>query len=111
MSSIFFLNWFQLENLLINNMHFLFLDLRSSEKAIHPATLNRMAKRVSEGEVEPTVRELIDEPSRPVVLICDDGRISTVIGERLASLGYSNILVVEGGARQLIIDSGQAQDS
>lgn len=84
-------------------MQFLFLDLRKGEDhPIQPPHLAARAKRIHPDQAAASVQELLANEEQPVVLICDDGTISTETGESLALRGYRNVFIVEGGARQLL---------
>jgi rhodanese-related sulfurtransferase len=85
---------FQLENLLRNNVRFLYVDLRTSSEE------NQILKssiRLAPEQVRVHLEGNNIAKDHPVVLICDDGKISLKIALELESNSFRNVFVVDGG--------------
>lgn len=95
------IGWFQVENLLLHQVPFLFLDVSKEEiSASHQvddkvARLLARAQKVLPQEIEPLLADKAQD--FPVVLVCESGQTSLTIGEKLAQQGFLNIYIVEGG--------------
>lgn len=99
------IGFFQLENLIITNSRFTFLDLRaSSGQPPHPslAPLLARAVAVSPANVNSYLRDNKVDKNSPVVLLCEDGRASQKARESLETLGFLNVYVVERGVEGLL---------
>ncbi|MBX7230458.1 MAG: hypothetical protein K1X29_00095 [Bdellovibrionales bacterium] len=98
MDSIHALSWFQVENLLLNNVNFLLLDLRvKKSRQDEPINFFKKALSVDESEVLTKVRELLPHVAHPVLLICDNGKQSALKAEELNSMGFLNVYFFLGG--------------
>lgn len=108
-ANVFFpIGAFQVDNLMINNMPFLFLDLRADtavppelKKSVEQLMFWRRARAIAPQNAISTVQELAPQTMMPVLLLCEDGRNSSEVAVKLGDLGYGHILVVEGGIEQL----------
>jgi rhodanese-related sulfurtransferase len=95
---------YQLENLLKNNIGFVFLDLRSPEsRAMGPQGLHLLAGSVPVelDLVLAHVRGLGCPPHAPIVLICENGTKSVAAARELEQNSYINVFVFEGGTDAL----------
>lgn len=93
---------YQLRNLQMNRVKFLFLDLRDP---IHASSdhdgLLRGSLTVADGNVLPVVQAAQTAPDGAIVLICEDGKKSSLAAIHLAQAKYINVFVVEGGTGAL----------
>ena len=89
---------YQLENLQMNRVHFLYLDLRTdrSENTGH-AYLAR-SQAVDAGDALAFVLGQNLPKETPIVLICENGSKSLGVALELEANSYINVYVVEGGA-------------
>ena len=97
---------FQLENLMVSRVQFYFLDLRESPVA-NPAlaTLLAQAIRVSASHVQEHLNKNQIGKDYPVVLLCEDGNVSSHVAHSLESAGFKNIYTVARGTSGLLSDS------
>lgn len=98
---------FQLENLSLTPARFVFLDLRAVASAPVPASphidkLLSKATAVSSDLVEDHLRQVNPDGGTPVLLVCEDGKTSQALAERLERAGFANVYVVAGGVRGLL---------
>ncbi|MGE0764505.1 MAG: hypothetical protein AB7N80_14615 [Bdellovibrionales bacterium] len=109
---------FQIENLLINRMQFFVFDLRQRSEV--PPQINSSleqkafwskAKAINPDQAVTAAKELVQSLEAPLMLLCEDGEISSQVAARLVREGYSHLLVVDGGIKQLIRDWEQSIDS
>jgi rhodanese-related sulfurtransferase len=94
---------FQLENLILSRTQFTLLNLRT-DGALPPelADMLRSAVHVRSADVQAYLTEKKISLDYPVILMCEDGRASGAVAERLGQLGYKNVYVVEGGTEGLL---------
>jgi rhodanese-related sulfurtransferase len=57
------------------------------------------AKWLSRGWLEEKVPHCIPAEDSPLLVTCSDGRQSVFAARTLASIGYTNVLVLDGGVR------------
>lgn len=111
-------SYFQLENLIISNMRFLVFDFSSQDirpqaveksfeqiqfwKRCRSITPEVFLNSIQRDQIEISGYEMGSNP--PVVLICEDGSISAKMAENLLQNGFTQVLVVEGGKKQLYRD-------
>ncbi len=95
------IGFFQLENLKLNNVPFLFFALcKESELRGHPqSALLEMARPMTAEAIKKHLQSLGEESakSHPIVLVCPDGGASTQLAVELEAQGYLNVYVLEGG--------------
>lgn len=89
---------FRLENLILNPLPYFYLDLRKEES--HHRLL-KGSVRVSEKQVFAEKVPTWSDKNHPIILICDDGILSTRVGRKLIQLQFVNVYVVEGGFKSL----------
>jgi rhodanese-related sulfurtransferase len=58
------------------------------------------AKWISRGWIDVKVPELFSDRAQRIVLTCADGRQSILAARQLGQVGYSDVLVLDGGARR-----------
>ena len=96
---------FQLENLFVSHARFCFLDLRSSPPAeVHPGLdkILTSAEKVADRKLEDHLTTQNVDKNTPVVLLCENGRVSSAAAGRLEKKGFCNIYVIEGGIQGLL---------
>ena len=95
---------FQLENLLMSRTQFCFLDLREnlapSMDPVLDAIFNK-ATPLKAGVVENHLTQNISAKDFPIVLICEDGKTSAKVAQKLEASGLTNVYVVARGAEGL----------
>lgn len=99
---------FQLENLTLTFMPFVFFDLRAERTAVHPEIdpLLARAEGVAPARVLERLGELGVPKNIPVVLVSEDGRSATQLYAPLERAGFAQVYVVEGGVRGLVAEVG-----
>ncbi|MCB0422426.1 MAG: MFS transporter [Bdellovibrionales bacterium] len=89
---------FQLMNIIKNEVPFLLLQ--TVETLQIPESMNELLKgrveKVDE-EIHKFVAEKTADSSFPIVLLCEDGQVSSMKGAELVQRGYINVYYVEGG--------------
>ena len=114
MSEVLEIGYFQLENLQMNSIPFVFLDLRESKELIADEPLKSILSSsvpLDESEVLNYLSEKLDSKDVPVVLLCQNGEVSKKIAQDLESKGYINIHIIEGGLENLREDAQAATHS
>ncbi len=102
-TNYFSVSWFQIENLLINRIYFLFIDMSLNEGPGElPPELRELRRVIPAERVVEEVQTLISSPDQPVILLCEDGKRSGPVAETLGALGLTNVFIVSGGAQDLI---------
>lgn len=107
---ILMVGYFQLENLMINQVHFFFVDIRAEVKPVTDEPIKTYvarATRLSSEDVSGWLKEKAPDMQVPVVLLCEDGKNSTSLAHELSAEGYVNIYVIDGGLKGLL-DEGQS---
>ena len=95
---------FQLENLINNNISFLFFNLsphcsiKSYEKSV--SSILKLSKVCTELEIKEKLKQI--DKSKPIVLICEKGDQSRDLSQSLQKEGFINVFFVEGGIMSLI---------
>ena len=70
-------------------------DLRDKSKFQVGHILN--AQQVSQSEIEATLKNLKKSQDAPILLVCQTGHQSVVVGSRLKKQGYTEVACVAGG--------------
>jgi rhodanese-related sulfurtransferase len=105
MSEIFEIGYFQLENLTLNQVAFVFFDLRKERTPVKDEPLRSMMKpalAMDHEDVTGYLSEKAFDKSTPIVLMCDEGKISHSLASELEEQGYLNVNVIENGFRGLL---------
>lgn len=100
MAEIFEIGYFQLENLTLNQVTFVFFDLRKNKSPIKDEPLRSMIKPAlpfDQDDVSGYLSEKAFDKSTPIVLLCDDGVVSIQLARQLEEFGYKNVNVIENG--------------
>lgn len=100
MSDYFEIGYFQLENLMINQVQFYFFDLNGRREPVSDEPLKSLLKTLTflePSDIEPYLKEKGEEMSVPIVLMCDDGVISKKWGTQLSEAGFINVNIIENG--------------
>ncbi len=87
---------YQFQNLVTNRVPCIMLDFRIEEA--NKPRLNR-ANVVTADSYKKIIAN--SEKEQPIVVVCDDGKLSMWISERIAQMGFYNVVVLEGGVRSL----------
>lgn len=105
MTSFFQLGLYQLENLFIARPSFRFLDVRLQPR---PVSVPRVQAILAHATVVPSsqvltyLRNTKCGPDEPIVLLCEDGRLSSSVGMQLNEAGFKQIYLAENGLDGLI---------
>lgn len=96
---------YQLENLLIARPTFRFLDVRLQPRSVSIPRIESIlahATVVAGSQALSHLRNTDCRADDPIVLLCEDGRLSHSVGTELESAGFRQIYVVEGGLDGLL---------
>ncbi len=100
----FSIDLFQLENLINNNVSFLFFNLSShfslKDNGGFTSSVLQLSQASTEQEIEKHLRQT--DKSKPVVLICEEGDQSCDLALRLQKKGFINTFFVKGGIVSLV---------
>ncbi len=104
-----FIGFFQLQNLCEARVPFIFIDL-STQKTQIPIVDKMLSKSIKTdlNSVLEHVGKNAPPKEVPIVLLCDDGRLSSQAAQKLAENKYLNTYVVRGGLKQLVIDAQES---
>ena len=96
----FSIELFQLENLINNNISFLFFNLSSNFSIkdygdLASSLLIKLSQAGTELEIKEQLRQT--DKSKPVVLICEKGDRSRDLALRLQKKGFINTFFIKGG--------------
>ncbi|MCB0386120.1 MAG: rhodanese-like domain-containing protein [Bdellovibrionales bacterium] len=94
-----------MENILNNSTGFLFFDLSEKEFVNDQDDLKAVlegCRRASARDIEKTFREMAVSTDQPIVLLCEDGKLSRKVARRLIKSKYTNVYVIAGGKPALI---------
>ncbi len=104
---------FQLENIIQNSGHFFLFDLREpklllEEEELLFAPFLSGARKLSPKLVKSSLSEVSAGLDSPVILVCQNGKVSSKVAKDLGTQGYVNIYILEGGVKSLrsFIESG-----
>jgi rhodanese-related sulfurtransferase len=95
---------FQLENLVLTRTPFYFADLSLaplSEENPQLRALFAQAQKVSAEELLKRLQQASLPLTHPIVLMCENGRISGAAAAQLESSGYQNVYIVASGVEGL----------
>lgn len=87
---------FQFNNLIHSPAAFAFFDLRDK-----PSKVFSKAQMVAAKDLLTQVEKMVPTPEYPILIICEDGRISLRMGRQLAKRGYKNVTVLSGGVESI----------
>lgn len=105
MSSFMTLGLYQLENLVMARPSFRFLDVRMHPQIVSIPRVQAIlatATVVSKTQVVDHLKNVKCGSDDPVVLLCEDGRLSHTVANELDSSGFKQIYLVEGGLDGLL---------
>ena len=102
----FSIDVFQLENLINNQISFLFFNFNSDFplKNSYASTLLQSSQPINEMVIQEKVKEM--DKSKPIVLICENGDQSRKWSDMLRKEGFINVFFVKGGIVALDKTSG-----
>ena len=100
MADISYVGEFQLGNLISNKVPFVYLYFGENKEG-HDHPLLSDAEACEADRVLETVESKVSDLEHPLVLVCEDGIISTDAASTLTVAGYRNVFVVEGGVNGL----------
>jgi len=105
MNSFFQLGLYQLENLLMARPSFKFLDVRLQPRAVSiPRVQNILANAtvVTSSQALTYLRNTDSRADDPIVLLCEDGRLSHSVAVQLEAAGFRQSYITEGGLDGLL---------
>lgn len=104
---------FQFENIIQNSGHFFLFDLRESKLLLEEdellfAPFLSGARKLSPKLVKSSLSEASAGLDSPVILVCENGKVSLKVAKDLGTQGYVNIYILDGGVKALrtFIESG-----
>ncbi len=105
MTDFFTLGLYQLENLISARPSFRFLDVRLQPQLVSSVRVQNVlshATVVPASEVQNHLKRLQANPGDPLVLVCEDGRLSNGLATELETAGFKQVYIVEGGLDGLL---------
>ena len=106
------INYFQFDNLVKNRVPFTLLNLGTS---LVPLFISVYKAHVEAHEVMTDPAQALvtlDEKKVPkdgaVLVICQDGRLSSNLSMQLEEKGYPNVYLIDGGYQQLMTERSEA---
>lgn len=98
------INGFQLENLISNNIAFLFFNLSADFTVESSSEFMSLVFKLSVINTEAEIKNKINksEKQNPIILICKNGDKSSEFAQSLYKEGYINTFFLEGGIVSLI---------
>lgn len=106
------IGFYQLDNLINNRVPFVFLNLSGNSLTDWYTVLSRLHVQtyeimLSAGDVQAELDSRKVPTDHAIVLLCQDGQLSTEIYEALSAKHYTNVYVVDGGYQQMMTEKGQ----
>lgn len=96
---------FQLENLMLSSARFHLLDLRLQPMVL-PSARVQACMNTAQVVQAPFLKEHLKNfkvgTHEPIILVCEDGRLSLSKAEELQKKGFEQVYVVEGGTDGLL---------
>ena len=114
MSDYFEIGYFQLENLMMNQVQFYFFDIGMVRTKIADEPLKSLLRflvAMEPEDIEPYLKEKSETNTVPIVLLCEDGVRSRKWAKVLSEAGYININIVEGGFSGLMDEANSLTHS
>jgi rhodanese-related sulfurtransferase len=102
------LGLYQLENLISARPLFHFLDLRVSPQVVAEVRVQSIlaqARVVRANDLLNYLQSLNARKDEPIVLLCEDARLSNSAAVELDQAGFQQIYIVEGGLDGLLRDA------
>lgn len=99
------LGLFQLEGLSIARPSFTFLDIRLHPQVVSTVRVQSVlshATPVRALDVPNHLQNLSTRVDEPIILLCEDGRLSSGIAADLESAGFTQVYIVDGGLDGLL---------
>ncbi len=88
---------YQFANLISNPIQFLMLDLRAENK--NPFI--KKSQLVTLENIKDIVNQSTASKDQAIVIVCNDGDVSLKAAEMISSLGFINVVVLDGGTKNL----------
>jgi rhodanese-related sulfurtransferase len=85
-----------------SDQDFILLDVRTEKEYLAGHIKN--AVWLPRGFIEFKVQKLIDQPVTEIILYCKRGSRSALAAYTLIEMGYKNVLNLEGGFEQWVVD-------
>lgn len=79
----------------MNHQNPMIFDIRDKTKFQAGHILN--AQSIAQAEVENTLKQLKKGPETPILLICQTGQQSVMLGNRLKKQGFTEVVCLAGG--------------
>jgi rhodanese-related sulfurtransferase len=101
----FTLGLYQIENLIMARPSFRFFDIRVRPQIVADARVQSIlvhASVVRKSELMAYVENQHVRPDEPIILLCEDGRLSSTAATELEAAGFKQLYVVEGGLDGLL---------
>ncbi len=108
------LGLFQLESLMLSSAPFYLIDIRMQPMLVNSARVQaclNMAKVVQISDLSEHLKTFDLGFHFPVILVCEDGRMSTAEAQRLIDQGFMQVYVVDGGTDGLLREADDFSSS
>ncbi len=108
------LGLFQLESLMLANAPYYLVDLRMQPMVVPSARVQaclNTAKVVEASQLAEHLKTYDLGFNYPVILVCEDGRLSSSEAQKMIDLGFMQVYIVEGGTDGLLREADDFSSS
>ena len=104
------IGFYQFDNLIQNRIPFLLInlgqDISSWYESIFKQHLETAQRRIDSLEVDALLKTEKIPKEFPILLLCQNGKISGKMTDSLIKQGFSNVYQIDGGIQQMMTDKG-----
>lgn len=102
------IGFYQFDNLIRNRIPFLLInlgqDISSWYESIFKQHLETQQRRIDSLEIDALLNTEKIPKEFPILLLCQNGKVSGKAAETLQKAGYSNVYLIDGGIQQMMTD-------
>lgn len=102
------IGFYQFNNLIRNRIPFLLINLgqeiSSWYESIFKMHLEAQQRRIDGSEIDSLLQTEKTPKDFPILLLCQNGRTSTQVADKLKNQGYTNVYLIDGGIQQMMTD-------
>ena len=102
------IGFYQFDNLIRNRIPFLLINLgqeiSSWYESIYKMHLEAQQRRIDSSEIDSLLRSEKTPKDFPILLLCQNGQLSSKSVDNLRRQGYTNVYLIDGGIQQMMTD-------
>ena len=105
MSSVFGLGLFQLESIIQARPNYCFFDIRLRPQILGIPAVQAVLDQARVSRPEVLMTSLLQQKTGkddPIILLCEDGRLSIATADQLGREGFTQVYIVDGGLDGLL---------